>query len=335
MTRFFDDFGVFHADSCKPLSAAAAAGEIELHALARGAYPGMRLPQGEMRELKTVGYWDAARDQSFALDWHRNEGIEFTFLSRGRIGFDVDDHQYELDAGDLTITRPWQSHRLGFPAVPRCRIHWIILDVGVRRPNQEWRWPKWLLLSKDEIAELTMLLQSNEQPVWRANVKIRDAFEALAELARRGNDPKVVSRLKIQINATLLELLAMLRDRSVSLDPYLSSSQRTVSLFLQGLAGSLEHPWTLNAMAEACGLGRTTFAKYCAEVTNVSPMEYLNGLRIKRARELLVGTPQRSIVDIAGQCGYDTSQYFATRFRREVGRSPREYRRIEKAAPST
>ena len=37
-------------------------------------------------------------------------------------------------------------------------------------------------------------------------------------------------------------------------------------------------------MAESCGLGRTTFANYCAEITNVSPMDYLNALRIKRAR---------------------------------------------------
>ena len=141
MTRFLD-FGVFHADSCKPLSAAAAAGEIELHALARGAYPGMRLPQGEMRELENCWILGRRARSVFRAGLAPQWEIEFTFLSRGRIGFDVDDHQYELDAGDLTITRPWQSHRLGFPAVPRCRIHWIILDVGVRRPNQEWRWPE-------------------------------------------------------------------------------------------------------------------------------------------------------------------------------------------------
>jgi len=327
VARFFDDLAVFRADTCQPLSAAAEAGEIEMRALARGTYPGVRLPRDEMRELKTVGFWDASRDQSFALDWHRNEGIEFTFLSRGHIGFGVDGKRHELEAGDLTVTRPWQSHRFGFPVVPACRIHWIVLDVGVRRPNQEWRWPKWLLLSRTEIAELTRVLQANEQPVWRANAKIREAFLSLAELIQHGDDPTAISRLKIQINTTLLEVLALLRDRQVPLDAYLSSSRRTVSLFLESLSGHLDHAWTLNDMAEACGLGRTTFANYCAEITNVSPMDYLNGLRIKRARELLEGESERSITDIAALCGFDTSQYFSTRFRREVGRSPREYRR--------
>jgi AraC-like DNA-binding protein len=328
VTRYFDNLAVFQADTCKPLSAAAAAGDLEMHALARGSYPGTRLPRGEMRELKTVGFWNSSRDQSFALDWHRNEGIEFAFLSSGHVGLGVDDKRHEMEAGDLTVTRPWQSHRLGFPVLPACRVHWIILDVGVRRPNQEWRWPKWVLLSRPEIAELTMLLQANEQPVWRANAALRDAFEALADLTQRGDNPTVMSRLKIQINATLLEVLALLRDRPVSLDPYLSSSRRTVALFLESLGGALERPWTLNEMAESCGLRRTTFANYCNEITNVSPMDYLNGLRIKRARELLEMESDRTITDIAALCGFDTSQYFATRFRHEVGSSPREYRRI-------
>ena len=328
MTRYFDNLTVFHADTCKPLSAATEAGEIEMRALARGSYPGKRLPQGEMRELRTVGFWDASRDQSFALDWHRNEGIEFAFLSRGRVGFGVDDARYDLAAGNLTITRPWQVHRLGFPVVPASRMHWIILDVGVRRPNQEWRWPKWLLLSRAEIAELTTLLQSNEQPVWNANATLRDAFEALATLVQQGDDPTMMSRLKLQVNTTLLEVLALLRERPMHLDTYLSSSRRTVSLFLEHLADSVAGPWTLEAMAEACGLGRTTFSNYCTEITNMSPMDYLNRMRIKRARDMLSSEPERSITDIAASCGFDTSQYFATRFRLEVGQSPREFRAI-------
>ena len=329
MVSYFDDLSVFHADTCKPLSAAAAAGDMEMRALARGTYPGERLPANEMRELKTVGYWDAPRDQAFPLDWHRNEGIEFASLSRCRVGFGVDDRRYDLVPGHLTITRPWQSHRLGFPTLPACRMHWIILDVGVRRPNQEWRWPKWMLLSRAEIDELTTLLQANEQPVWQANATLRDGFEALAELTRQSGDPALMSRLKLQVNATLLEVLALLRAQPVRLDTYLSSSRRTVAMFLEGLTAKLDLPWTLDSLAEACGLGRTQFANYCIEITNVPPMDYLNALRIKRARELLCAEPDRSITDIAALCGFDTSQYFATRFRREVGQTPREFRAVK------
>ena len=53
----------------------------------------------------------------WGLDWHRNEGIEFTWLEQGTLPFATDDVETVLRPGDLTITRPWQRHRVGAPHV--------------------------------------------------------------------------------------------------------------------------------------------------------------------------------------------------------------------------
>jgi hypothetical protein len=52
----------------------------------------------------TVGYWDARSNQTWGLDWHRNEGIELTYLARGKIAFAVDKTDFQL------ITRPSDRH---------------------------------------------------------------------------------------------------------------------------------------------------------------------------------------------------------------------------------
>jgi transcriptional regulator GlxA family with amidase domain len=44
------------------------------------------------------------------------------------------------------------------------------------------------------------------------------------------------------------------------------------------------------------------------------------------AARLLRAEPGRSILDVALGCGFSTSQYFATLFRRQFGCAPREYR---------
>ena len=75
----------FYADTCRSLVAAADAHTVQLEALARGHYPGRRLPKHALFGVKTVGFWDAPLNQPWGLDWHRNEGIEFTFLERGRV----------------------------------------------------------------------------------------------------------------------------------------------------------------------------------------------------------------------------------------------------------
>ena len=162
----------YRADNCAALIAAEAAGEVALAALARGSYPGRRLPQGVLPQVSTIGFWDASHDQTWGLGEHRNEGIEITYLANGRLGFRVDGQRYPLTPGNLTITRPWQPHSVGDPAVASSRLYWLILDVGVRQPHQAWNWPSWLVLSKADLRELTTLLRENEHPVWSGTPEI-------------------------------------------------------------------------------------------------------------------------------------------------------------------
>lgn len=89
----------------------------------------------------------------------------------------------------------------------------------------------------------------------------------------------------------------------------------------------LDRRWTLGEMADSCDLGRTRFAQYCQEITNMSPVEYLTGLRMKRAAELIRTEPSMAITEIAFQCDYESSQYFSAAFSKHHGISPRAYRR--------
>jgi hypothetical protein len=50
---------IYHADTCEPLKLGVERGEVELVARARGAYPGEALRDGDVPEVRTVGYWDA------------------------------------------------------------------------------------------------------------------------------------------------------------------------------------------------------------------------------------------------------------------------------------
>ena len=62
-----------------------------------------------MPGIKTIGFWDARKDQDWMLGWHRNEGIEIT-LEQGSLGFMWT--IMNTACNDITITRPWQRHRV-------------------------------------------------------------------------------------------------------------------------------------------------------------------------------------------------------------------------------
>jgi AraC family L-rhamnose operon regulatory protein RhaS len=332
--------GTFVADTCKPLTRAAARGDLHFSAVARSHYPGVRAPRGWLPGLCSVGLWDATRDQDWGLDWHRNEGIEITYLQRGSLPFASatrgQKRSSTLRPGTMTITRPWQAHRVGSPSVTPSRLHWIILDVGVRRPHQAWRWPAWLTLPPDDVARLEQRLRGTDRCVFDTTPELRSCFNRIAHCHRsespggKGSHAEFdFASLGLEVGQLIVHVLRALDSRPVRSDPALSTIEQTVRLFLDDLPSHLAEPWTLPVMARECGLAQTRFAHYCRRLTGLSPGRYLTRCRVERAAQLLRERPDLSITAIAQQTGFGSSQYFATSFKRLTRTTPKQWRHPE------
>jgi AraC-like DNA-binding protein len=319
----------YEIDHCEPQHRAIQSGKIDFHALTKGHYLGTSIPQKVLPGLSNIGFWNAGGNQDWGLDLHRNEGIEIMFLETGSMAFVADRKAFKLRAGNFTITRPWQIHKLGAPNIGPGRLHWLILDVGVRRPHQQWRWPKWLVLTKDDLAELTRLLRHNENPVWNATPGITRSFRELACCVAEWNQPHAVSRLAANVNLLLVAILDTLAHQPLREDKELTSPRRTVEIFLNDLESAriaVGNVWTLDSMAEHCGMGKSTLSKYCLELANVGPVTFLNRCRLEHAARQLRAEKTLSVTEIALSSGFNSSQYFATAFARRFKLSPSDYR---------
>jgi AraC-like DNA-binding protein len=318
----------YEIDTCEPQVRAVQEGKIKLHALTKGHYPGAKFSSDILPGLNSIGFWDGAGPQDWGLNEHRNEGVEIVFLETGRMAFTVDKRRFDLVPGSLTITRPWQLHKLGDPNIGPGRLHWFIVDVGVRRPNQEWRWPDWLVLTRDDMAELTRKLRHNETPVWKSTPETAQTFQKIAQCILDWNQPHSVSRMITGLNQLFVAILDALTAQQLEENPDLTSRRRTVELFLKDLAEnpvSSRELWSLEQMAKQCGMGITAFSKYARELVNVGPMEYLNQCRLDHAARQLRENPTQSVTDIAFGNGFNSSQYFATCFRRRFKLSPSQF----------
>lgn len=318
----------YEIDSCAPQNRAIETGKINFHALTKGHYPGTPVPENVLSGLNSIGFWNAGGAQDWGEDAHRNEGVEIMFLETGAMVFSADQKNYNLRAGQFTIMRPWQLHKLGAPNIGPGRVHWLIVDVGVRRPHQTWHWPSWMVLAKDDLAELTRKLRHNENAVWNATPAIAQPFRELARTVEAWGQPHGVSRLATYLNQLFLGILDALSEQQIQETPELTSRQRTVKLFLDEVENNPEigsEAWTIDSMAKHCGMGVTAFSKYCRELVNAGPMEFLNRCRLDRAAQQLRDNAGRSITDIALACGFNSSQYFATRFRQRFHISPSRF----------
>jgi AraC family L-rhamnose operon regulatory protein RhaS len=126
-----------------------------------------------------------------------------------------------------------------------------------------------------------------------------------------------------------LNIFDALSTQQMEETPDLTSPRRTIESFLNELKNNpavSSEQWSKSTMAEHCGLGTTTFSKYCRELVNIGAMEYLNRCRLDSAARTLKQKAGKSITEIAFMCGFNTSQYFATCFRKRFGCTPNDYR---------
>lgn len=325
ITPFEADGIVYHADTCLPLVDAIERRKVKFKALARYTYPGDRLDNNTLG-LNSIGYWDANEPQDWGLDWHRNEGIEIHFLESGYMPYSQEKKEIELQPNDLTITRPWEAHKVGNPYIGVGKFYWVILDLGVRRPHQNWVWPEWIILAPKDLLRLTTILRQNEDVRLRSNKDVRNCFQRIGRAVDTDEDGSNSSMIRLLVNELLVLLLDLLNSEIVELNEELIDSSRSVKLFLNELEKNLSETWTIQKMADSAGVGLTRFTHHCKKLTNLTPMRYLKLRRLNMAKEILLDNKDFSVAEVAFSCGFSTSQYFSTVFKEHENCTPIEYR---------
>ncbi|MFG2288119.1 helix-turn-helix domain-containing protein [Streptomyces sp. NPDC048595] len=141
----------------------------------------------------------------------------------------------------------------------------------------------------------------------------RTAVGRIARAARRGNP-----LLEVETAAAVHELLVALRraraDTDADGDPVLGALARDAFLPLTVAEHAARHGMTPAELRTAVRRG-----------AGCSPKDYLLGIRLGRAKELLIGT-DLPVAAVARRVGYDDPAYFSRLFTRRVGTAPVRFR---------
>ena len=77
-------------------------------------------------------------------------------------------------------------------------------------------------------------------------------------------------------------------------------------------------------LARMSAMSETYFRKLFSQALNMTPLQYINALRIDYATDLLAAN-EMSVEEIAHRCGFNDAKYFSTVFRKYKGTSPRRF----------
>ncbi|WP_292871013.1 AraC family transcriptional regulator, partial [Nostoc sp. LPT] len=91
---------------------------------------------------------------------------------------------------------------------------------------------------------------------------------------------------------------------------------------------TLPHPPSLLDLANQVGLNDFKLKRGFREVFGTTVLGYVLSLRLEQAKQLLINT-NLTIAEIAYQVGYESSSHFGYLFKRQLGMTPRNYRKYK------
>lgn len=215
-------------------------------------------------------------------------------------------------AGELILLRAGAPHDYGTAAgSPRWRYLWCHFH-----PRDEWI----DLLAWPEIVSRIMCVRLDDPAVRRGVLSRLREVDAFA----KGSHP-LADRFAVNALEHALLLINEVTGRVASgLDP------RVVEA-MQRLGSDLAQSVTFADLAQALGLSASRLAHLFRASTGMSPGQYREQQRLRRAAELLATGGQRVGV-VAAAVGFSDPFYFSQRFHRFAGVAPLHYRRGGPAA---
>ena len=92
------------------------------------------------------------------------------------------------------------------------------------------------------------------------------------------------------------------------------------------IEADLSRPFTIEGLAQVAGVSPRHFMRAFRESAGLTPMRFVYGLRLERAKEFLLD-PRRTATEVALDCGFSHAQHFSTAFKKATGITPSDFRR--------
>lgn len=107
-----------------------------------------------------------------------------------------------------------------------------------------------------------------------------------------------------------------------------NEKQKKIAPAVEYIAKNINERITNDDLANACELSTVYFRKLFTDIFGVSPITYIQDLRVKKAKEML-RSDFGSISDVAQSLGYTSIYDFSRAFKKHTGISPMKYAKIK------
>ncbi|MBP1917321.1 AraC-like DNA-binding protein [Lederbergia galactosidilyticus] len=268
--------------------------------------------------MKSIG------EQEFAF--HSHTQFEIYFFHQGDCKYLIHHSIYELHPGDIIIMDGLTAHRANpskFDLYERSVVHFSA--DWIQPVIEELRMPELLspfkemsncLLRGQDDGERELILQSIKSMVQLMN-------EEYSFLLR----PEVEAELKILLLTILMQIYKLSKKENHQLAMPKSEKVLHVENIAQFIQVHFRNSISLEDISTELNLSKFYLSRIFKEVTGTTVMDYVMTCRLNQVKFDLEMSPQRTLMEIATESGFESQAHFSRFFKKRVGMTPSEYRR--------
>lgn len=265
---------------------------------------------------------------------HRHQYMQINYVSQGKGRHRINNQEFEITRGDIFVIPPYIPHCIVVPEDSHIQIIEFEFEPAFINQNftsmenaetfMDFAYIEPFLVAEHKIKPRLNL-------VGRVQVEVEDLLnEALQEYTARN------SGFVLLVKSLLLKLLVIagreftriLKDSDAY--PAFTYHKEAVLAALKYIGEHYAEEMSVEEVAKRFVLSQSYFSFLFKNITSRTFIEYLNGLRISKAMEMLRNTEKR-VLDISLETGFNSVNHFNRIFKQYTGLTPLEYRKSPKA----
>lgn len=260
-----------------------------------------------------------SRNMNFLAHWHND--LEFVYVCEGSIRMGINLESRVLRQGDMAFCSSGDIH---YYDSSDCESTILLVIFNPQLIGSPGGWPKDIRLSSPFISAGEPEAQTAAGGVLPAR-----ASELMLQLNRESQAQ--LPQHELFITGMLYELCGIIlrhlpcEPADQKKDNRRMSSMKVMQAVLDYLETNYASVITLEDAAKQADMSLFYFSRFFKSTTGMSYISYLNHIRVNKAEEMLL-TTDKSIIDIALDCGFTNVRTFNRVFKQFRNNTPSSFR---------
>lgn len=268
-------------------------------------------------EQKKLNIHVEQTDISDSFEIHTHDFCELVFVVSGKGTHRVGNQDYQMKKGDIFVLKGNEKH--GFSGMEHLKIFNIMFNVyDLQAADCKDLIGFWVLFVHEQpfdfLSHMNVKGEDYDLILWWCTQLLQEYTDA---------QPGYISVCK----SVLMQMIVFLSRLYQTKEPQDGIDYRLAKAVVY-MQTNFADQISVEQLARLSGFSERHFSRLFQELYGMSPIRFLNKIRLDHARVLLESEEYR-VIDAAALCGFGDSNYFCRIFKKQYGCAPSDWKKMK------